>query len=253
MSISTGTCKSEPGPEPELLVTDGAISIQDSESDYAMTSPLDELHYDGGGGDGDCGVDSLNDNADDDAPDALADSTHQPCYKPESPAAAAGPAGSESPSNEAASDPESPVHEHETAESPSNEAASDPESSVHEHETAESPSNEAASDPETPPEHSDNRDNMTLADLQAEAIVERERNIVPVPKPRPAAPAPRPVPALPLDTGPTSVFDLSTIWIGNWGLVLRKDQAVPWRVIDKFWSLKFKSGKVWNASQCLMY
>jgi hypothetical protein len=173
-------------------VTDGAISIQDSESDYAMTSPLDELHYDGGGGDGDCGVDSLNDNADDDAPDALADSTHQPCYKPESPAAAAGPAGSESPSNE------------------------------------------AASDPETPPEHSDNRDNMTLADLQAEAIVERERNIVPVPKPRPAAPAPRPVPALPLDTGPTSVFDLSTIWIGNWGLVLRKDQAVPWRVIDKF-------------------
>ena len=213
MSISTGTCKSEPGPEPELLVTDGAISIQDSESDYAMTSPLDELHYDGGGGDGDCGVDSLNDNADDDAPDALADSTHQPCYKPESPAAAAGPAGSESPSNE---------------------AASDPESSVHEHETAESPSNEAASDPETPPEHSDNRDNMTLADLQAEAIVERERNIVPVPKPRPAAPAPRPVLALPLDTGPTSVFDLSTIWIGNWGLVLRKDQAVPWRVIDKF-------------------
>eukprot|EP00435_Cladocopium_sp_Y103_P014366 s3181_g3.t1 len=206
------TCKSEPfEPGPGLLESSGAISVQDSDSEYAMTSPLDDGR-DGNGlneksepveqaaevvAEGFVADDAsasasgvargsipVPDNdvnpSDAVAPvDALPAPAHQRAESPADQAAS----DPESPADEAASDPESPADEAASdPESPADEAASDPESPADEAASdPESPADEAASDPESPAHSatSDDRDNMTLADLQLEARAQRANNIVP--------------------------------------------------------------------------
>lgn len=107
----------------------------------------------------------------------------------------------------------------------------------------ETASDESASDPETADEAasdpSTDSDDILLSELRDRVSSRR-------PASGPAAPAalaavrsdsgPGPSsgvrrnaapPSGPRGEGSSSIFDLSTIWIGNWSIVLRKDQAAP--------------------------